>query len=119
MGTELEPLVARFEQSLKKLRNLENNLTYHKYWQKAVVQYAAYFRKKNRLVALAREMNTLITNSGSQEQIAELRQQLLQRTAQFKPTKGLQILNHENGEMVLPVSVCTDIENSKFLRTFQ
>jgi len=117
--TELEPLVARFEQSLKKLRNLENNLTYHKYWQKAVVQYAAYFRKKNKLVALAREMNTLITNNGSQEQIAELRQQLLQRTARFKPTKGLQILNLEEGEMVLPVSVCTDIEDSKFLRTFQ
>ncbi len=117
--TKLEPLVARFEQSLKKLRNLENNLTYHKYWQKAVVQYAAYFRKKNELVALAREMNTLITNSGPPEKIAELRQQLLQRTAPFRPTRGLQILNLEEGEMVLPVTVCTDIENLEFLHAFK
>ena len=117
--TELEPLVARSEQLLKELRNLENNLTYHKYWQKAVVQYAAYFQKQNSLVFQAREFNTLIINGGSSEKITELRKQLLQRTAPFRPTEGLQIQNHENGEMVLSVTVCTDIEDSKFLHAFQ
>jgi len=116
---EVEPLVARFKKSLKTLRNLEDNLNYHEKWQKAVVRYPAYYRNKNKLVALAREMNTLITNRAPPEQIAGLRQQLIENVAPFKPTPGLQILYDEGGEMVLPVTVCTDIEDSDFLRAFQ
>jgi len=116
---EIEPLVAHFEKSLKTLRNLEDNLSYHEKWQEAVVRYPAYYRNKNKLVALAREMNRLITNNGPPEQVAGLRQQLIENVAPFNPTPGLQILYAEGGEMVLPVTVCTDIEDSDFLRTFQ
>ena len=116
---EIEPLVARFEKSLKTLRNLEDHLSYHGKWQKAVVRYPAYYRQKNKLVALAREIRTLLTNNGPPEQIAELRQQLIESVAPFKPTPGLQILILEGSELVLPVTVCTDIDNSDFLQAFQ
>jgi hypothetical protein len=118
-ATDLEPLVAGFELSLKVLRNLENNLTYHEQWQASVVRYTAYFRERNKLVALAREMNTLILNKESPEQIAELRQQLVQDVAPFRPTQGLDLLTVEGDEKVLPVTVCTDIEDQDFLQVFE
>ena len=117
--TEFEPLVASFEQSLNELRTLENNLSYHQFWQKAVVRYAAFFREKNELVLLAREMNTLILNQESPELIAELRQRLGQRLAPFRATRGLRLLTLEGGEKVLPLIVCTDIEDQVFLQEFQ
>ena len=115
----IEPLVIRFEESLKTLRNLESNLTYHGKWQKAVVRYPAYYRQKNELVVMVREINTMTTNNGPPEQIAELRQQLLQKLAPFKPTPGLHISNTEGRERVLPVTVCTDIKDLDFLQDFQ
>ena len=117
--TPVEELIVRFDKSLKRLRNLENNLSYHAKWQKAVVQYPEYYRKKNKLVVMAREMNSLIVSDAPPEQITEMRQQLLRIMAPFKPTPGLQILSVEEGEMILPVTVCTDIGDSNFLRVFQ
>ena len=118
-ATDLEQLVAGFEQLLKVLRNLEINLTYHEQWQESVVQYAAYYSERNMLVALAREMNTLILNNESPEKIKELREQLVQDVAPFRPTRGLDLLTIEGGEKVLPVTVCTDIEDQDFLQVFE
>jgi len=118
-STGLEDLVSRFEESLKRLRNLEDNLTYHAKWQKAVVKYPTYYRNKNELVAMARELNSLIINDASPSQVAELRNQLLIKAAPFRPTRHLQILIGEGEEMILPVTVCTDIDDSSFLRAFK
>ena len=51
-SVKIEPVLISFEQSLKTLRNLESNLSYHEKWQGAIIQYPAYYRKKNQLVAL-------------------------------------------------------------------
>lgn len=118
-ATGLEPLVASFEQLLKQLRTLESNLTYHKFWQKSVAQHAAYFRKKNILVALAREINTRIINNESPQRVAALRQRLVESVAPFRSTPGLALLNLEGGGKRLPVTVCTDIEDPGFLKDFQ
>ena len=118
-STVLEELVVRFEKSLKRLRNLENNLSYQAKWQKAVVQYPAYFRNKNELVSMARELSSLIAKGKSPSQVADLRRQLLARAAPFRPTRDLEISITETGEMILPVTVCTDIKDSEFLKTFK
>ena len=118
-STDLEDLVIRFEEALKRLRNLEDNLTYHAKWQKAVVRYPAYYRNKNELVAMARELGSLMASGAPSSQVTELRRQLLERAAPFKPTRDLQVTTGANGEMVLPVTVCTDIEDSHFLQAFQ
>ncbi len=116
---DIESLVLCFKESLQRLRNLEDNLSYQATWQKAVVQYPAYFRKKNEQVVLAREMNSLIVNDAPAERVSALRQQLLNEMAPFRPTPGMQILTLEGGQMVLPVTICTDIDDSQFLRAFQ
>jgi len=117
-AVEIEPLVTSFEQSLKQLRNLEDNLDYHEQWQNAVVRSPVYFRNKNKLVALARQMNMLITNNESPQRVAELREQLVQSVASFRSTSGLSILSLNEGQKVLPVTVCTDIEDQNFLQDF-
>ncbi len=115
---EIEPLVTRFEQSLKQFRNLEINLDYHELWQKEIVRSPVYFRNKNKLVDLARQMNILITNNESPQRVDELRRQLVQSVASFRPTSGLSIISLNDGQMVLPVTVCTDIDDQDFLRVF-
>ena len=118
-SVKIEPVLVRFEQSLKTLRNLESNLSYHGKWQNAVMQYPAYYRKKNQLVALAREIYSQTENNGSMVRIDELRQQLSEKLAPFKATKGLQIIEDEGGRKILPVTICTDIEDADFLQAFQ
>jgi hypothetical protein len=115
---EFESLVDSFENLLKQFRSLENNLSYHYLWQKEVVRYAVYFQEKNKLVALARQMNMLILKNESAQQVAGLREQLMQSVASFRPTEGLRILSLIDGRKVLPVTVCTDIEDQDLLQAF-
>ena len=117
--TDLEPISARFEQSIIGLRSLENQLTYHEFWQESVVTYAKYFDGNNKRVALAREMNELILNNQSPQRIANLRQRVLLNAAPFIPSEGLTVQTLEGSEKVLPVTVCTDIEDAGFLANFQ
>ncbi len=111
-------LVSGFEQSLEQLRILEDHLSYHEQWQKAIVRYPEYFAEKNKLVALARETNTAIRNDESPQRIAALRRQL-QKVAPFRPVSGLALVSLEGGEKSLPLTVCTDIEDQDFLQAFQ
>jgi len=121
LSKEAEPgyLVTLFNDTWKRLQSLENHLGYHAKWQEAVTQYPAYFSEKNDLIVLARAMKLLIDNSGPPKLIADLRQHLLQKIAPFKPTRGLQLSYGDDGEMTLPVTVCTDIENKRFRSAFE
>lgn len=118
-ASEIEPLIAKFNELQDILRNLENQLGYHAKWQKSITQYSTYFNNKNEFIALARAMNLLMVNGGSPERIAALRLQLLQQIAPFNPTPGLQLSYGDDGETVLPVTVCTDIEDLQFLSAFE
>ena len=88
-ATDLDGQVVHFEESLKRLRNLEDNLSYQAKWQKAVVRYPVYFRNKNELVAMARDLSSLIAEEASPSQITDLRRQLLKRAAPFRQTRDL------------------------------
>lgn len=118
-ATDLDGQVVHFEESLKRLRNLEDNLSYQAKWQKAVVRYPVYFRNKNELVAMARDLSSLIAEEASPSQITDLRRQLLKRAAPFRQTRDLKISVTETGEMILPVTICTDIEDAEFLNIFK
>jgi hypothetical protein len=111
-------LVNGFEKSLKQIKTLENHLSYHKQWQKAVVRYPEYFAEKNSLVALAREIYTPIRIDESSQEIAALHRQLMQAVAPFRPASGLALVNGEGGGKQLPLTICTDIEDQEFLQTF-
>lgn len=118
-STELEDVLTRYEESIKRLWNLEDSLSYHAKWQKAVVQYPAYYQKKNELIVQARELSSLIDHDASALQVAEVRNQLLKRAAPFRPTRNLQVTMTVTGEVVLPITMCTDIEDSIFLSAFK
>ena len=66
-------LVNGFEQSLEQLLTLENHLSYHAQWQKAVVRHLEYFAEKNKLVALAREIYAAIRNDESPQRIGQIK----------------------------------------------
>jgi hypothetical protein len=89
MATDIEALVTHYEQSLLWLRTLESHLDYHQQWQKSVLRYPAFFKKKNQLVALIREINQLIADRQSPERVSLLRQQLMQSVDQFNLCKAL------------------------------
>lgn len=117
--SDLESLVTRFEDLLKELRHLENSLSYQEQWQKSVAEYPGYFQKRNSLIAQFREIEALRRNDGSEALITELSEQLRQEAVSFRPTPGLSLVNTDEGERVLPVTVCTDIEDKGFLQAFK
>ncbi len=116
---DLESLVSRFEGLLEELRHLENQLSYQEQWQKSVTEYPEYFRKRNSLIAQFQEIEALRENDGSEALITELSEQLRQEAVSFRPTPGLALVNTDEGERVLPVTVCTDIEDKGFLQAFK
>jgi len=117
--SDLDSLVNRYEGSLKDLRHLENHLSYQEQWQKSVTEYPAFFQKKNDLIAQIREIEALQSHDGAEARRAELRDQLMEDVVSFKPAPGLALVVREGGERVLPVTVCTDIEDSVFLQVFE
>jgi hypothetical protein len=118
-GSPLEAQVAELERLRKRLRNVEEHLDYHAYWQRAVVEQSDFFAARNRLVAEMRELNAERRGGGPPERIAERSRALLERLAPFTPTPGLRIETREGGQQVLPVVIHTDIENDAFLAAFQ
>ena len=76
-------------------------------------------QKRNSLISLLREVETLRRNDGSEALITELSEQLRQEAVSFRPTPGLALVNTVGGERVLPVTVCTDIEDKEFLQAFK
>jgi hypothetical protein len=116
---DLEALVSRFENSLKSLRRLEDHLSYQQQWQESVVEYPEYFQKNNRLIEKIREIEVLRKDGNSETPITELSEQLIREGVSFRPTPGLTLLNGDEGEKVLPVVICTDIEDEGFLQDFE
>lgn len=116
--SDLESLVTQLEDSIKELRHLENQLSYQEQWQKSVADHPDYFQKRNSLIAQLQEIETLKRNDGHQALIAELSEQLRQEAVSFTPTPGLALVRKGGGETVLPVTVCTDIEDIEFLQVF-
>ena len=114
----LGPAVEEFVRLRKRMRSLEEHLSYHAWWQQAIVDSAEYFADRNRIVRLVREMEELRRRSGSPVRIAELHREIGERIAPFEPTEGLTI-EERDGLLVLPVRVHTDIVSPDFLMAFR
>ena len=110
---ELKPMVDEYDRLKKRLALLENHLSYHLQWQKALVDYPEFFAQKNLIVA---KIRTVIKYKGDFE---ALRKDMLGEVARFIPAKGLQITTDASGTKQLKVPVHTDITDDAFLTAFQ
>lgn len=115
----LEQLVARFENLRGELRNLEKNVSYHRFWQQAVLDDAAFFAERNRVLERVREWRSLEAKEGDRDRRDALRQEIARRVAPFHPTPGLVLEVDPDGSRILPVEVTTDITNAEFLEIFR
>ena len=101
---ELERLQGR-------MRNLEDHLGYHAYWQEAVVEFPEFFEARNLVVARVRGLEGAEDERSWREILAEL--------APFERTEGLRIEERADGRRALPVTVMTDIVDEGFLAAFR
>lgn len=115
---DLDSLVRRYEDLRNALRDLEDHLSYHAQWQKAVGEHPAYFRKNNKLLAKLREIEALEDVEGTEAHRVRLRTEVERDLAAFRPTPGLAMRRPEGGGKLLPVTVCTDIRDRGFLAAF-
>lgn len=116
---DLTDLATNFAALAKQLGTLDKHLSYHQQWQRSILRSRSVFDDNNNLIALAREIQVLAAVEGSQAQSALLREQLRQGLDLLSPTADLTTHVTPSGEIVLPVTVCTDIQDEDFLEAFQ
>ncbi|MDP6540259.1 MAG: hypothetical protein QF903_10530 [Planctomycetota bacterium] len=107
--------VAEFERLKERLRDLEEHLSYHEWWQEAAVEDAAAFAARNESVALTREWRRVVEAGDDPERARRLERELLARVAPFTATRGLAIEEAPDGARTLAVEVHTDIADEAFL----
>lgn len=111
----LEAQVSEFERLRKRLRDLEEHMSYHEWWQQAVVKDALYFAKRNEVVASTREWRRLVEAGEDGERARRLEREILEQVAPFLETSGLSIDTGPDGARALAVEVHTDITDETFL----
>ena len=115
----LESLVRDFERLRTDLRNLEEHLSYHEFWQRAVVENAEEYAERRATLELVREWHGLVRSGAEPERRRELRERLRERLRPFEATAGLALERAEDGARVLAVPVATDVAGAGFLGTFE
>ena len=114
-----DELVAEYERIRRRLGSLETHLGYHRYWQRAVQDYPAFFAERNEVIVLVRAQESGLEGRGDDSKIAAARGALVNGLAPFQPTAGLSLEKRDDGWRVLPVSVTTDIDDERFLAVFR
>ncbi len=114
----LEPLIGEYDRLKGRLRWLEESVAYHRYWQQAGDDFAAWFAHKNRLVQQARTLRTRLADEQARAQAAAFRDSLAREVAPFTRVPALRIVTRDDGWRELAVTVLTDITDSLFLRAF-
>lgn len=115
---DLEVLVEEFESLLAAYRNIEDHLSYHDQWQNSVRKYPLFFQQRNRLLPMAQELSDLVKTGEYPERVLELRREIVQIVAPFKPAEGITLQTRISGQGLLTVKLCTDIEDQGFLEVF-
>jgi hypothetical protein len=118
-AASLERAVAEYERLRGDLKNVKEHLAYHEQWQRAVTDQADYFDDRNEIVSLAREWQSLRAQGADPARIGQLESEIRERVAVFRAAPDLAIERAADEEVVLPVSVHTDISNGQFLDEFR
>ncbi len=115
----LEPLIGEYDRLKGRLRWLEESVAYHRYWQQAGDDFAAWFAGKNALVLRARLLRTMLDDPARAAHAAAFRDSLARDIAPFTRAPTLRLVRQADGSRTLPISVVTDITDSAFLAAFR
>ncbi|HIG11453.1 MAG: hypothetical protein ABGY71_02980 [bacterium] len=113
----LAPLVDEFVRLRASLRNIEEHISYHEWWQVAIHKDLVYFEGRNKIVAKVRELVALPEDVGSREQAERLRLEIHAAVAPFEAA-DLAIVKTDSGGWQLDLALHTDIEDEGFLSDF-
>ena len=80
----LVPLVSEFEQLRGQFHSLESHLAYHTNWQQSVVDYDAFFAKRNRIAATVGEWQQAQASNKPVEHVATLKQTVQDSVTNFR-----------------------------------
>src|SRR6185503_6309611 len=116
-GSVVGALVTEYERLRDRLRNLESNINYHRFWQKSAAESQAFFARKNELVLRARELRRLDQQRDTMA-LATLRNSLAMAVAPFTRTASLVWRMERDSVRTLTVDVITDIVDAGFLKIF-
>lgn len=116
---ELATLVPEFERLRGHLSWAQAQISYHRYWQKAVLEHERFFKLRNRIVEDAELLRRLVTDKGDAKEIERLRTLIEAKIAPFQKTAGLVVRAGHDGALELLVHVVTDIADVAFLSTFE
>lgn len=111
----LEAQVTEFERLKKRLRKLEEHMSYHEWWQRAVIDDARYFAERNEVVATTRDWRRWVATGEDPERAQRMERDIIERVAPFRPTNGLAIETATDGARTLTVEVHTDVTDEVFL----
>lgn len=118
-GKQLEALCNEYLRLHRAMQLMSSNVSYHRYWQKAIPEYAEFFAGKNAILPRVEELQKLLAESGDPVRIRALRTQVQAEVAPFQKTQGLKIETADDSWRVLRIEVVTDITDQAFLQAFE
>ncbi|MEE2886458.1 MAG: hypothetical protein VX951_03400 [Planctomycetota bacterium] len=118
-GKELEALCNEYLALRRTMQLMSSNVSYHRYWQKAIPEYHEFFARRNALLPKVEELQKLLEQGGDAKRIEAIRAEVQSEVAPFQKTPGLKVSTDEDGWRVLRVEVVTDITDETFLKTFE
>jgi len=114
----LAKMVDDFARLRARQRLMESHLSYHRFWQKSVPEYRAFFERHNGYVEQAKALRELIRNGAGAAEIAAARKRLIDGLAPFRKAPDLKIERRDE-TLVLPVRMLTDVRDDAFLEAFE
>jgi hypothetical protein len=119
-GEDLRAMIAELEHLRARLRFLEAQIAYHRFWQRAIPASPAYFAARAALAADAERLAALrkAGDNVAPREVEVLRRRLRDGVAPFVKTADLAIATDADGVRRLEVRLATDIADESFLRAF-
>jgi len=110
--------VAEFVRLRQRLDLLQTQVAYHRHWQSAVVEHAAWFEGRNRIAARVANLQRLRADPAQAAAAAALADEIVREVAPFVPSPGLRLVAVDD-VLRLSVPIATDIADAPFLERFR
>ena len=118
-GPPLSSLVDDYLALTRNLRSIENGLSYQSVYQPDIRRAFGWYTQRNRIADRVRHVIDLLGDPTTVEAAKTLRSEIVADIAPFRPHSRLAMVRGDDGSLVLPVTVVTDIQDAAFLDGFR